>query len=862
MANSEKYQIQIVIDGKNQTDTAINKTTNDLSDLEKGTNRAASGWDNFKGAASTALGALAVAGGVAAAVAQVNSLGRANIAAETTFNQVSGGVENANGSLARMRQLTGGVIADIDLMKGANSLLVTGIAQTNEQAEELVNLGSRLGAVMGVDAAESIQNLNSALLNNSFLRLDTLGISAARVRERVNELKESGLDMSAAFSQAVLEIGGQTLEDLGVAAGVAENAIARLTIRAQNFGTEMAEGVARGLETAAISLEQLIALTDIAFGGTGGVASLEATQAAAEQAAAEYAQLIAIATQFETLSAGIGGRTTDYVNTSQVAAYSQARPDQFAQASSGSYFADAISAGDIENVNAILSDLFGVQSNASIEQLQAAASDLDATFLALAQAQEVLATETAKTNQAQLDQARSMTIQDGVLSLYNRTLNQMLYSLDDIQGQAGDFYDTLNAGTISTQGMTFFDPDSLATAQIQAEAIVDEYERLKALGESSEFTLVSEEEVERARIIAESATETATQSERNARAWESASLAQIAGATSGGRANEFNQGVLAMLSPEQQAQAEQMLNLQSGVETANTLVVEYAQALNAAIFDEFGTAAGVRAAATIQTALEDGIAQGFEGERLQSYIEEQVGFAIGTSAEGGTSVSGQNIQVQAGEGYLALAQRTGIAREDIEAATGGRMLQAGEIITVGDNQLIALDSGSLTESLSSAIGNVLGNISSASLTAQSDYGGGATMPDYTYYDPATGTYDTSNQSANTQAAAVGGMSAEFTDNVSLVSDDMLSIEDSFLNISQSDVSPVLDPLLADATNAQTGMDDFTKSLEKLSKTQFGIEIPIEFVFDNVTAEILSRNSSVVEVFKLVLPMLGVETQGG
>ena len=52
--------------------------------------------------------------------------------------------------------------------------------------------------------------------------------------------------------------------------------------------------------------------------------------------------------------------------------------------------------------------------------------------------------------------------------------------------------------------------------QSEAQAIADEYERVKALGENSEYTLVSEADVERARTIAEQADLVAANSERNA----------------------------------------------------------------------------------------------------------------------------------------------------------------------------------------------------------------------------------------------------------------------------------------------------------------------------------------------------------
>jgi hypothetical protein len=882
MAQSEQYKIQLLIEGKDYTGPALNSVNRELGEMQTGVNRTTQAWGSFKTGVTTALGAFAIAGGVAAIVGQINDLGFAANAAEKTFTQVAGGADEAAASLARMRQLTGGVIDDMSLMKGASSLLVTGIAQTNEQAEELVNLGARLGSVMGVDAAESISNLNSALLNNSFMRLDTLGISAARVRERVNELKEAGMDMSEAFSQAVLEIGSQTLEDLGAAAGVAETAIGRLSVQFNNMGQDLAQFVNLQLETAATTLEQLGVLWNYATTGNTGIPEVDARINAlqelntlAQQYDAQIRALDDIPQYFSTLDADLQTKVgTFFFDNAEMAETFATNGEE-----ASTYFRDAFNSGNeqtIAEARAILSDVFGEEyvASLSLEELQEGAIALDVAFTASANAARDLGIETQAVTAVTEEQTRAMRAQENVLAARSMIFRQITSEINDIVALNNDLNESFESGTFTnSSGTVFFDSEQLADVRNQAEAVADEYERLKALGESSEFTLVSELEVERAREIAESADATAEAAERNARAWETASLAMIAGATGGGRQNEFNQMVLANIEdPELRAQAESQFNLASGVETVETRLLEYGASLVAAITDEFGVAAGQRAGQDFMTAFEEGIAMGLSGEALQDYVEAEVGYALEGSATGTSAGTGEQITVQAGEGYNALAERTGYTVEELRAETGGRMLMAGEVITIGDSQLIALDENSSVETVQSASANVLQTTAQAPQVGQADYtyydpstgnysvssndpytAMDAGAADYTYYDPASGQYSYSMNPTN-QPAPISPETAEATGEVA---DDMLSIETSVTNIAATDMSATVDPLVNDVDNAVAKVDEFQSKMTTIADTDWSIEVPISFVFDNTTAELLSRNSQVVETIRLILPQLGI-----
>jgi hypothetical protein len=623
--------------------------------------------------------------------------------------------------------------------------------------------------------------------------------------------------------------------------------MARLQTRANNFGQDAAQVLAGGLETAATSLEQLLILMDIGLGGTGGLPQLEAIKA-------QYESLLPLANQFRVMNEALSPSETNQFSFESAVEFVASSPELASQFSSagenaGQYFARAFNGQNPEmaaEARSILEQAFGSDfswwSDATMANL---AAELDLEFKSAADASRALEVQTEQTTIALEEQSQVMSM-NTAWDTFNQSEMQAVDNMATMRNELALFNDVVAEGAISTSGNSFFDPAMLGQVTTQAQELVDEYERLKAIGEATAFELVSEAEVERAREIAESASNTAEQSERNARAWETASLAMIAGASGGGRLNEFNQMVLGQIEdPELRAQAEGQFNLASGVETANTQVLEYGASLVTAITETFGVAAGTRAGQDFVTSFEEGVQLGLEGEALQDYVEGAVGYAL--SGEGG----GQEVQVQAGEGYIALAQRTGVAREDLEAATGGGMLQAGQIIQVGDGSTLVAVNGTpedlVTSVLATAGSGVLGSVgygmSQSSVNTPQDA--------FTYYDPATQSFSGSNQMATEI------ISPEQSDAILEASNNLMTIQDTSLAITETDLSMVFDPITQDIEASTVQVLNFEDTLNRVASSEIGIQLPISFVFDNTTAELLARNSSVVEVFKLVLPQIGV-----
>lgn len=250
----DSYNVSLVLDAENRVSQTVGTVSRDLGQIDRAIDnvnrqntRLQQGLQGVQTLMRGAFAGLSL-NAVIGVGREMYELGTQVHATNTTFEQLSGGAESATRNLELMRQATGGIVSDMDLAAAANRLFMTGLASTGQEAAKLTEIAVKLGGAVGSGPAEAIEQLNAALLNNSYERLDALGISAANVRQRVEELKQSGMDMSAAFAQAVMEQGAQAIERLGEAANEAETPVARLTTRWENLKAALSENVAIGVD--------------------------------------------------------------------------------------------------------------------------------------------------------------------------------------------------------------------------------------------------------------------------------------------------------------------------------------------------------------------------------------------------------------------------------------------------------------------------------------------------------------------------------------------------------------------------------------------------------------------------------------
>lgn len=193
---------------------------------------------------------------------ELNALGQEANIMEANFDNLAAEVGGATLVLDKMRSATGGVVDNMGLMTAANSLLLTGVAKSADDLAQMTAGAIKLGGAMGQDAQQSIENFNAAMLNMSYERLDTLGVSASAVRDRVKELNAAGMATDEAFQVATLEQMEISLGRLGDAADASATAFQRVTTRFSNFRTEMGKVANRGVESGAMLIEIAFVLAE------------------------------------------------------------------------------------------------------------------------------------------------------------------------------------------------------------------------------------------------------------------------------------------------------------------------------------------------------------------------------------------------------------------------------------------------------------------------------------------------------------------------------------------------------------------------------------------------------------------------
>lgn len=246
----DRYSVELLLTANNQIGAGVKGVTQDLNQMDAAFTRtgrsAAQTRNSFSQLQTIAQGVFAsgIIASAASFTQQMNELGRQANAADAVFTQLGG-------SLDALRRATSYVVDDMTLMEGANRLLITGMAQSSEEAAQFLEIAVKLGGALGQDAASSIENFNAAILNMSYERLDTLGISAANVRAKVKELTDAGEDVQDAFRLAVLDEAANTFDRLGDAVDVGVTNLSRFQVAWNNLMQDIGQGINNVLNQAA-----------------------------------------------------------------------------------------------------------------------------------------------------------------------------------------------------------------------------------------------------------------------------------------------------------------------------------------------------------------------------------------------------------------------------------------------------------------------------------------------------------------------------------------------------------------------------------------------------------------------------------
>lgn len=640
----------------------VNSYTQKMGQAEQATQRmnnaATQSRSAFAGMGTAITGAIAAVGimGVVRLGEELYQTGMNAQRAGLLFESFGAQVGSTSALLERLRQTTRGVVDDTTLMQAASTQLSMGLARNADDVERLTNIGVTFAQAMGTSVSDSMSNLNMLLANQSYLRLDTLGISSSQVRELAEGYRAAGMDSSEAFTAAFLEVAEAKLPQMAAVADAVVTPFQELQASMNNFMAEFGNNFAFLINQMAKGIGEIGDLIDGIFGG-GGM-----TQDAANAAATAgvYAGLYTS-----------GGNPSGMLSSSNITGAIQAAimADQ-----------SGLDAGSAEFLNLLTTSAFGYSATDSIfntdagqQMLQQAAGIVGwyQSYMGVVQAAQTGAASAAleqtalagsMPHYAAMDDA-SVPRPQAFGGLMARLLNQDY-------GQIGTF-----------QGGVAYSDDGIARMQAAAD-------RMRDIADSAAEVkgMYSDFELDALESAADYLDHMASDAENVRDALANATLPEAFGQWSGGRRQEMYNGVLDAMqaggaSQDQLDAFAQQFGMDSGAITG--MSAQWEETVEPALV-QMGEQLGAQAVMTwldaYYAAQEDAMLREYTGPLALDLISQQAGIVPLSGSFGGGG--GTPYTVRAGDTAWGIAQAHGTTVDQL-GLDNPRLIYPGQQIGIG-----------------------------------------------------------------------------------------------------------------------------------------------------------------------------------
>jgi len=238
--------LQVIMRAVNEVSGPVKQAADDIGGLGK----AAGTTNPLIGALGSVAKVAGVAGiGVLASQATGATIDLGNLGQQVQrqrqyFTAYSGGTLEAAKNLEALKAAIGGAATEQEMMLASSKFLSMGLATNSEEVSKLAKMAVLLGGDTRT-AGEAMEEFALLLANQSILRLDTFGISGAKVRQRIEELTAAtaGLSREQAFMQAVMEVGTSKVKQLEDAGITAATSAQRLSVAWEELKTKIGEGL-------------------------------------------------------------------------------------------------------------------------------------------------------------------------------------------------------------------------------------------------------------------------------------------------------------------------------------------------------------------------------------------------------------------------------------------------------------------------------------------------------------------------------------------------------------------------------------------------------------------------------------------
>lgn len=658
---ADQYTVTVRLQGQNQLTPAVGQATQSLRGLTQEAGRTNAAMNQLK-TIGMGLFAGVSAAGVVRMAEDLYQTGMAAQRAGNLFRSFGAQIGDTDAVLARMRETTRGVVKDVDLMNAANSMLSMGLAKNAEDVQRLTDIGVTFAQAMGQDVGASLENLNMILANQSYLRLDTLGISSSQVRELAAQYRAAGMDSSEAFTAAFLDVAEGKLPQMAAVADATVTEIQKLQTSMDNWWADFGERFATGVNgLIGIATHGGQAIRAALFGTESIWAeNIAAGAPGASAAAGVYANLFATSGQSAGALSGqnIQGALTAAIMTKQA----------------------GIDMGNPAFMEVLARQAFGVGANDALLQT-------DSGQMMLQQAASVVSwfnQYTAIVDEARADIAqtrtgrtsRSATARPGFAAgdFADISMGSMYSAYIMSAEKQAQQLQTLLGGASMVGGLQIISPQAAQDAENAAYALETLVSRLAGAGLEDSFLAPLQAAARASREGADAAAQWAAN-------LENASLSQLFGQAGGGRLGELNAGLLDVLRGRGMDGGalqglQDALFLASGQETAASLQYrDEVLPMIADIYEQFGQEAAIEAIRAYNAGAEAAALQGRGGQTLD--LTAALGYSYTMPG------TGKQFTVNPGDTPGAIAAREGMTVDEVLAATGARNAYSMPVGTFG-----------------------------------------------------------------------------------------------------------------------------------------------------------------------------------
>lgn len=371
------------------------------------------------------------------------------------FGSFTDVVGNQAAMMDRLRTVTRGAVTDLDLMNGANSLMSMKIATSADDLEHLTGIAATFAQAMGTDVGGALEQISMIIANQSYLRLDALGIGSGEVRALADQYKAAGMEAQEAFTQAFLTVADEMMPQMSAVADTAVSQIDRLGAAFQNTLDDVGARIYAGVE------------------GLAGLVVTVPTALAEQQQFQSNARLAA-----DVAGQAYAQQFADQVNTTLTSAQVQeALGDTYYALSIGALNATSFDETFVRNIGSAMFDR--APSILSDEQLQNAASLVGWMQQYYAELERITSIQAEAVSQSEryldLEMQRAQSMQDrGALSMAVQPLERQLQQMASLYGASSSgFYTSAQAaggsGAFYEIEQTF---NELAASGVVSDAIL------------------------------------------------------------------------------------------------------------------------------------------------------------------------------------------------------------------------------------------------------------------------------------------------------------------------------------------------------------------------------------------------------